>query len=647
MKPRRKRTKAPAAKPRRATAGEPFLGPQDLHLFNEGTHENLYDKMGGRLLPKGGAHFAVWAPDAVKVSVIGDFNYWKNSADVLTGSSSGVWTGEVPKARKGDAYKFHIVSRDGSSEDKADPYALYSEVAPKTASRLWDLDYAWRDSDWLKVRGAKQALDAPQAIYEVHLGSWLRSPQDPEELRSYREITPKLVEYVTEMGFTHVELLPLMEHPFYGSWGYQTTGYFAPTSRHGIPQDFMFLIDSLHQAGIGVILDWVPSHFPTDAHSLGRFDGTALYEHADRRQGFHPDWDTYIFNYGRNEVRAFLISSAMMWLDKYHADGIRVDAVASMLYLDYSRKEGEWIPNKHGGRENLEAIDFLRQFNAAVYARYPDIQTFAEESTSWPMVSRPTHLGGLGFGYKWDMGWMNDTLGFFQKDPVHRRHHHHEITFRMIYAFNENFVLPLSHDEVVHGKGTLLRQMPGDDWQRFANLRALYGYMYGMPGKKLLFQGDEFAQLEEWQHDKSLDWHLREKPEHEGVRKMVADLNSLYSREPALHQGDCRENGFSWVDANDAHNSVLSFLRLAEDGGAVLIIANLTPVPRQNYRVGASRGGFWHEIFNSDEKNYGGSGMGNSGLVEAKAFPFHGRTHSLELTLPPLAVLYLRSEWKA
>lgn len=633
---------------KKAPAPPGLLTAEDFHLFNEGTHLRLYDKLGARRQPDGKVHFAVWAPDAREVSVIGDFNGWKPDAFYLSPQqSSGIWAGSLD-AKDGAAYKYRILPKTGGPAlEKCDPFALFCEVPPKTASVIWDISYPWRDGEWMRKRGKANALGAPMAVYEVHLGSWMRVPEDGGRSLNYRELCDRLPAYVEEMGFTHVEFLPLMEHPFYGSWGYQTTGYFAPTSRYGTPQDFMRLIDSLHARGIGVILDWVPSHFPTDGHSLGRFDGTALYEHADERQGHHPDWKTYIFNYGRNEVRSFLASSALFWLEHYHADALRVDAVASMLYLDYSRKAGEWIPNKFGGRENLEAIDFLRGLNTAAYREHPDTQMIAEESTAWPMVSRPVHLGGLGFGLKWDMGWMHDTLEYFAKDPVHRRHHHNEITFRMIYAFHENFMLPLSHDEVVHGKGSLLRRMPGDDWQRFANLRTLLSYMYAQPGKKLLFMGGEFGQSDEWNHEKSLDWHLLEHAPHAGLKRMVRDLNHLYRKEPALHELDCDPKGFEWLDANDSHQSVLCFLRSGQStGDAVAAVANFTPVPRAKYRIGVPRGGYWREIFNSDAKEYGGSGQGNPGLVQAEAFPYHGRQQSLTLTLPPLSFILLKSDWR-
>ena len=493
----------------------------------------------------------------------------------------------------------------------------------------------------MAARGEKNSAEAPQSIYEVHLGSWMRVPEEDNRSLSYREVAPKLADYVVEMGFTHIELLPIMEHPFYGSWGYQTTGYFAPTSRYGTPQDFMYLVDHLHQRGIGVILDWVPSHFPSDEHGLAYFDGTHLYEHSDPRQGYHPDWNSYIFNYGRNEVRSFLLSSALFWMDKYHIDGLRVDAVASMLYLDYSRKEGEWIPNEYGGRENLEAIDFLRRLNTEIYARFPDTQTTAEESTAWPMVSRPTYLGGLGFGQKWDMGWMHDTLEYFKRDPAHRKFHHNELTFRMVYAFNENFVMPLSHDEVVHGKGSLIAGMPGDGWQKFANLRLLYSYMTAQPGKKLLFMGCEFGQGREWNHDASLDWNLLEHPLHEGLRKLVGQLNRIYRETNAFHQTDFNHEGFEWIDASDAEQSVLTFLRKDKHGEQLVAAAfNLTPIPRHNFRIGVPREGTWSEILNSDAEEFGGSGQGNFGAVESTPVSWNGRPSSIIVTLPPLGAIF-------
>lgn len=620
----------------------------DLYLFNEGTHYCLYEKLGAHpLVVDGisGTHFAVWAPNAERVSVIGDFNSWDNTSHHLRPrGQSGIWEGFVPGVGVGDLYKYHIASRlNGYHVDKADPYAFHYETPPRTSSIVWNLDYDWRDGEWMRARGRHNALNAPISIYEVHLGSWRRVPEEGNRPLSYRELAPKLADYVRQTGFTHVEFLPVMEHPFYGSWGYQVTGYFAPTSRYGTPQDLMYLIDYLHQHGIGVILDWVPSHFPTDEHGLGFFDGTHLYEHADARQGLHPDWNSFIFNYSRNEIRSFLMSSASLWLEKYHADGLRVDAVASMLYLDYSRSDGDWIPNEYGGRENLGAISFLREFNRDVYVNHPDVFTVAEESTAWPMVSRPTYVGGLGFGAKWDMGWMHDTLAYMTHDPVFRKYHHDKLTFRMLYAFTENFVLPLSHDEVVHGKGALLSKMPGDDWQRFANLRLLFGYMWAQPGKKLLFMGGEFGQWCEWNHDQSLDWHLLQYAPHAGLVAWVGHLNDLYRRESALHEIEFEPVGFEWIDCSDVDKSVVTFIRRGRSADdIVVVVCNFTPVPRFNYRVGVPRGGFWTELLNSDAVEYGGSGLGNMGGVEAAPVPFQGRTHSLDLTLPPLAVLFLK-----
>jgi len=621
----------------------------DLYLFNEGSHYHLYHKLGCHLTTLNGvagATFAVWAPNANYVSVIGDFNGWNRATNKLAPrGSSGIWEGFVGGVKKGDTYKFHVGSRQrGFRVDKADPFGIHHETPPRTGSKVWDLDYAWGDAEWMAGRHRRNGLASPISIYEVHLGSWARVPEDGNRSLSYRELAGKLVPYVADLGFTHVEFLPVMEHPFYGSWGYQTTGYFAPTSRYGTPQDFMYLVDRLHQAGIGVILDWVPSHFPADEHSLAYFDGTHLFEHADMRQGFHPDWNSYIFNYGRHEVRSFLLSSAFLWLDTYHADGLRVDAVASMLYLDYSRKSGEWIPNRFGGHENLEAVDFLRRFNTAVYERHPETQTIAEESTAWPMVSRPTYVGGLGFGLKWDMGWMHDTLAYLAHDPVHRRFHHNQLTFRGLYAFTENYCLPLSHDEVVHGKGSLLAKMPGDGWQQFANLRALLGYMYSQPGKKLLFMGGEIAQGGEWNHESSVEWHLLEREPHRGVQALTRDLNRLIRAEPALHELDSDPAGMEWIDANDSDNSSLTYLRRSRDGELILVACNFTPVPRGGYRVGVPRAGFWREVLNTDAAAYGGGGIGNLGGRHTEPVPFHGREQSLDLVLPPLSVVFLKHQ---
>jgi len=622
----------------------------DLYLFNEGSHFRLYERLGTHpLIVEGveGTYFAVWAPDAEKVSVAGDFNGWSSASHLLRSRGrSGVWEGFIPGVAAGFLYKYHIFSRHRQYQvNKADPLAFHNEVPPKTASVVWNLDYTWGDQEWMRGRHYHNALNAPTAIYEMHLGSWMRVPEEGGRPLTYRELAPKLADYVQQMGFTHVEFLPVMEHPFYGSWGYQTTGYFAPTARYGAPQDFMYLIDYLHQHGIGVILDWVPSHFPRDRHGLGFFDGSHLYEHADPQKGFHPEWTSSIFNYGRQEVQSFLISSALFWLDKYHADGLRVDAVASMLYLDYARKEGKWIPNKYGGRENLEASSFLRRFNEEVYKHYPDVQTIAEESTAWPMVSRPTYVGGLGFLLKWDMGWMHDALEYMVRDPVHRKYHHNNLTFRVLYAFHENFVLPLSHDEVVYGKGSLLSKMPGDDWKKFANLRLLLGYMYAQPGKKLLFMGGEFGQWREWYHEDSLDWHLLQYLPHVGVQKWVRDLNRLYRNERALSELEFDPAGFEWVDCNDVEGSILSLIRKGRSPkDVVLVVCNFTPIPRLNYRVGAPHGGFWRELLNSDAMEYGGSGQGNLGGADASEIPYHGRPYSLSLILPPLSVVFFKGQ---
>jgi 1,4-alpha-glucan branching enzyme len=649
-KPKQQPDKSKTLKPSVPSAVT-LITEDDLYLFNEGSHFRLYEKLGAHSVTtddgQEGIYFAVWAPDAEQVSVTGDFNGWNRANHPLQPrGQSGIWEGFIPGIGKGTLYKYHIDSRyRGYKVDKADPYAFYNEIPPKTASIVWGMDYAWSDQEWMERRWERNGLDSPMAIYEVHLGSWKRVPEEDNRSLSYRELAPQLADYVRQTGFTHVEFLPVMEHPFFGSWGYQTTGYFAPTSRYGTPQDFMYLIDYLHQQGIGVILDWVPSHFPTDDHGLGFFDGTHLYEHAYPQKGFHPDWRSYIFNYGRAEVQSFLVSSAIFWLDKYHIDGLRVDAVASMLYLDYSRKRGGWIPNKYGGRENLEAIAFLRKLNEEVYKNYPDVQTIAEESTAWPMVSRPTYLGGLGFGMKWDMGWMHDTLWYISRDPVHRKYHHNDLTFRMLYAFTENFILPLSHDEVVYGKGSLLSKMPGDDWQKFANLRLLLGYMYAQPGKKLLFMGAEIGQWQEWNHDQSPDWHFLEYQRHTEIQKWVKALNALYRSESALYELDCDQAGFEWIDANDALQSVISFTRRGKSiGDIILIICNFTPVTYFEYRVGVPRGGFWTEVLNSDAEEYGGSGQSNLGRLRASKISTHGRPYSLNITLPPLATVFFRSK---
>lgn len=626
-----------------------LLTDQDIYLFKEGNHFQLYNKFGAHPMQRGdvaGTYFAVWAPNAQRVSVIGDFNGWNRDEHQLgvRWDSSGIWEGFIPGVQQGDLYKYFIVSNnDNYSVEKKDPFGFFCETPPKTASQVWDLSYEWRDQDWMRKRRAKNALNAPIAIYEVHLGSWRRIVEEGNRFLTYRELANYLVDYVKKMGFTHVELMPVMEHPFYGSWGYQTLGYFSPTNRYGTPQDFKYLVDCFHQNDIGVILDWVPSHFPGDEHGLAYFDGTRLYEHADPQKGFHPDWKSYIFNNGRHEVREFLISSALFWLDQYHVDGLRVDAVASMLYLDYSRNEGEWVPNIYGGRDNIESIEFIKKLNEQVYASFPDVQMIAEESTAWGNVSRPTYCGGLGFGMKWNMGWMHDTLEYFKKDPVYRKYHQNDLTFSMLYAFTENFVLSLSHDEVVHGKGALLAKMPCDDWQKFANGRLLYSYMYAHPGKKLLFMGAEFGQWSEWNHEQSLDWHLLQWAPHQGLQRTLKDLNSLYRREPALHQIDFEWPGFEWVDGNDWEHSILCFKRKTlRPQDTVLVVCNFTPTPHFNYRVGVGQDGFWKEIFNSDAREYGGSGMGNWGGLHSDPGGGHGRPHALSLTLPPLSVVMFK-----
>jgi 1,4-alpha-glucan branching enzyme len=623
-----------------------LITQDDLYLFNEGSHFRLYEKMGAHPLTAAGeqgTYCAVWAPNAEQVSVVGDFNQWNWTRHPLRSrGDSGIWEGFLVGAGKGAHYKFHIITKHlGYVVDKADPFALFCQTPSDTASVIWDLDYRWEDEKWMAERHAHNKLQAPISIYEVHVGSWQRTPEENHRPLTYRELAPRLADYVKSTGFTHVELMPVMEHPFYGSWGYQVTGFFAPTSRYGTPQDFMHLIDYLHQQGIGVILDWVPSHFPNDEHGLAFFDGTHLYEHADPRKGMHPDWNTCIFNYGRNEVRSFLMSSGLFWLDKYHIDGLRMDAVASMLYLDYSRTEGAWIPNQYGGRENLEAVDFIRRFNQEAYKAHPDIQVMAEESTAWPMATKPPYVGGLGFGFKWDMGWMHDTLKYISQNPVHRKYHHNELTFRSLYAFSENFIMPLSHDEVVHGKGSLLAKMPGDDWQKFANLRLLLGYMYAQPGKKLLFMGGEIGQWREWDHNSNLDWDLLQHDSHAGLQRWVGDINRLYKNEAAL-QLDDDPAGFEWIDGGDADNSVISFLRKAASGETILIAGNFTPVPRKNYLIGVPSGGYWKEILNSDGKEYWGGGIGNAGGVQAELAPMHGRDYSLNLTLPPLAIEFFK-----
>jgi 1,4-alpha-glucan branching enzyme len=629
------------------------LSDYDRHLLAEGTHEHAADKLGAHpvvLEGVAGTTFAVWAPNARRVSVVGDFNRWDGRRHPMRRHpANGIWEIFVPEVGEGTRYKFEIRPRSGEPLAlKADPYAFAFEAeTPRTAAVVTSLDHhRWRDAEWLRRRARRPPHDTPMAIYEVHLGSWRRVPEQGDRMLTYRELAERLGAYVRDMGFTHVELLPVMEHPFYGSWGYQVIGYFAPTRRHGTPEEFMAFVDELHRQGIGVILDWVPAHFPRDPHGLGYFDGTHLYEHADPRLGEHTDWGTLIFNYGRNEVANFLLGNALFWLDRYHVDGLRVDAVASMLYLDYSRRAGEWVPNAFGGRENLGALAFLRRLNEAAHRNRPGIVVAAEESTAWPMVSRPTYLGGLGFGFKWNMGWMHDVLDFMSHDPIHRKYHHDRLTFGLLYAWTENFVLPLSHDEVVHGKGSLLDRMPGDEWQRFANLRALYGFMYGHPGKKLLFMGAEFAQSREWSHDRSLDWHLLEAgPYHRGVQNLVRDLNRLHRAEPALHELDVDPAGFAWIDCADWEQSVVSFLRRARDGADCVVVAcNFTPVPRRPYRVGVPRPGYYRELVNTDAAVYGGGDVGNEGGVWAEPTPWQGQPHSILVTLPPLGVLFLKPE---
>jgi 1,4-alpha-glucan branching enzyme len=625
-----------------------LLSANDIHLFSQGRHAHLYDTLGAHLVNANGREgtlFSLWAPNAARVSVIGEFNNWDVDAHPLhRREQSGIWEGLIAEAGKGSLYKFHVHSVRGNyAADKADPFAKLAEQPPGTASVVWDQSYEWGDGDWLAQRKRQDWCSRPVAIYEIHLGSWRRT--DSHQWLNYRDTGEQLADYAAEMGFTHVEFLPVMEHPFYGSWGYQTIGYFAPTSRYGSPQDFMWLIDRLHQRGIGVILDWVPSHFPADEHGLGYFDGTHLYEYEDIRERIHPDWNSLIFDYSRPEVRSFLLSSAAFWLDQYHVDALRVDAVASMLYRDYSRRPGEWISNKYGGRENIEAIEFLRQVNEYIGREFPGAQTIAEESTAWPMVSRAAYAGGLGFSFKWDMGWMHDTLRYMAQDPYFRKYHHHELTFRMNYAFSESFVLPLSHDEVVHGKSSLVSKMPGDTWQKFASLRLLYAYMWAQPGKKLLFMGGEFAQWSEWRHDAQLDWSLLDSEPHAQMRMLVGSLNHLYRSERALHERETEAAGFQWIDCHDSEKNVISFLRKpSRPEGTVLVICNFSPVPRQNYRLGAPLSGAWKEILNTDAPEFGGSGVGNLGGAETVPIPLHGQRQSLTITLPPLAALYFRWE---
>ena len=616
----------------------------DIDLFKAGKHFRLYEKLGAHLIEVDGVkgvYFAVWAPSARSVSVVGDFNYWIQGEHPLQvrWDSSGIWEGFIPGIEKGTTYKYKIQSNNGGIvTEKADPFAFYCEKPPHTASVIWDLDHKWKDKKWMDTRKDHNSLDKPYSVYEVHLGSWKRHGTENRFL-TYLEFAEDLVSYVKETGFTHVEFMPVMEYPYDPSWGYQLVGYFAPTSRFGKPQDFMVLVDKLHQAGIGVILDWVPSHFPDDAHGLGFFDGSNLFEHPDRRKGYHPDWKSLVFNYGRNEVRSFLISNALFWLQHYHVDGLRVDAVASMLYLDYSRKDGEWEPNIFGGRENLDTISFLKDFNEAVYANYEGVQTIAEESTSFPMVSRPTFTGGLGFGMKWMMGWMHDTLEYFQKETVYRKYHQNDLTFSMTYTFSENFMLPLSHDEVVYGKKSIAGRMPGDEWQKFANLRLLYGYMFTHPGTKLLFMGAEFGQSAEWNFEGSLDWHLLQYPFHEGIKKVITDLNELYKTQPALHEKQFSPEGFEWINYSDHQNAVMSFIRKGNKSkDDVIVVCNFTPVVRENYRIGLPKKGKLTEIFNSDLTIYGGSGITNATKLAIESLPYDGRDYSAALNLPPLGV---------
>ncbi len=614
----------------------------DVSLFQSGKHYKLYEKFGSHVVEhKGvvGTYFAVWAPNAQYVAVTGNFNYWDRGTHKLNPrwDSSGIWEGFIPHIGVGEVYKYFIKSSTGEELEKSDPFALRWELPPSTASIVVDTFYEWKDQDWMATRYQHNALDKPYSVYEMHVGSWARNPESPDEFLTYRELAEKLVPYITEMGFTHVEFMPIMEHPYYPSWGYQISGFYAASCRYGSPQDLMFLVEELHKAGIGVILDWVPSHFPGDAHALYNFDGTHLYEHADMRKGFHPDWKSYIFNYGRNEVRAFLISNALFWLDRYHVDGLRVDAVASMLYLDYSRKHGEWETNIYGGNENLEAISFLKEFNEAVYSHFPDTQTIAEESTSFTGVSRPVYTGGLGFGMKWMMGWMHDSINYFEEDPINRKYHHNVITFSLIYAFTENFMLPFSHDEVVYGKGSMLRKMPGDEWQQFANLRLLYSFMFTHPGTKLLFMGAEFGQGTEWNFQQSLEWYVLQYPNHNGIKETVKALNKLYRSEPALYEKGFDYTGFEWIDGGNANDSILVYARKGynEDDDLVVVL-NMTPVIRHDFRVGVTQAGEWKEIFNSDAENLWGSGVLNSNPVSSETINWHGRDNSINITIPPL-----------
>jgi 1,4-alpha-glucan branching enzyme len=623
----------------------PTIGDIDLHLAGEGTHERLWEKLGAHPMTMegiSGVAFAVWAPNARSVRVVGEFNSWDGRLHPMRSlGSSGIWELFIPDLVPGAFYKFEVVTAQGDLILKADPYAFAMENPPGNASIVYESNHTWNDSAWMKRREQSDPYGSPMSVYELHLGSWRRG--DDNRVLNYRELAPLLVEHCRDLGFTHIELMPIAEHPFTGSWGYQVSNYFAPTSRHGSPDDLRHMIDVLHQEDIGVIVDWVPAHFPKDEWALAKFDGTALYEHVDPRKGEHPDWGTLVFNYGRNEVRNFLINNALYWFEEFHIDGLRVDAVASMLYLDYSREEGEWVPNEFGGRENLEAIEFLKQLNTVVHREHPGVLMVAEESTAWPGVSRPIHLGGLGFGFKWNMGWMHDTLLYFGKDPIHRRFHHNQLTFSMMYAFSENFILPLSHDEVVHGKGSLFGKMAGDTWQRLANLRCLYAYMWAHPGKQMIFMGSEFGMEREWNHDESIDWHLLEDDRHAGLQRLVGDLNRIYKETRALWQQDFTPEGFQWIDANDADNNVISFFRTSADGNEHLVfVANLSPVPRDGFRVGLPKGGTFHEVVNTDAGPYGGGNVGNMGAVESKPVPWHGLDHSAMLTLPPLGAVWLR-----
>jgi 1,4-alpha-glucan branching enzyme len=652
---RKKTTKAAPAKEPEVMEEEQAVIPYslftefDIHLFKEGKHYSLYQKLGSHIIEhKGtkGVYFAVWAPNAESVSVIGDFNGWEADSHQLhvRHDSSGIWEGFIPRLSQGSVYKYHIKSQHhGYRVDKCDPYAFHCEVPPKTASIVWDINYEWKDKEYLGKRREKAGTQQPMSVYELHMGSWKRVPDEGNRSLTYKEMAEQLPQYLQDLGYTHVEFMPVMEHPFYGSWGYQVTGYFAASSRYGTPQDLMYLIEQLHKHDIGVILDWVPSHFPGDEHGLAYFDGTHLFEHSDPRKGFHPDWNSYIFNYGRNEIKSFLISNALFWLDKYHADGLRVDAVASMLYLDYSRKEGEWIPNEYGGNENLEAIEFIKEFNTMVYEKFPDVHTIAEESTAWPMVSKPVYVGGLGFGKKWMMGWMHDTLQFLQRDPIYRKYHQGDITFSFIYAFHENFLLPLSHDEVVYGKQPLIYKMPGDEWQRFANLRLLYGYMYAHSGKKLLFMGGEFGQTSEWNHESSLDWHLMDYDFHKGVHRLTSKLNQLYKQEKSLYELDYSNKGFEWIDFQDADNNIVCFMRKSEkDQEQMLVVCNFNPLAHESYRVGVPVSGRWQELLNTDHEMFGGSNVVNAEPIEAVPVSWHGRDQSITLRVPPLGVTFLK-----